>query len=316
MQSGEEDAALAIDAVGDDLAVLQLQIERRLDDLGRHLQQRHRHRHQLRQRQAAVALVHRFGQRIADAGAGPDHRRLLDAELRGDQIGALEADAADVARQPIGVLRDQPDRIGAVGLEDAHRPRRADAVAVQEDHDLADRLLIGPGGDDAVGALRADAVDLLQPLRRLLDDVEHLFAEGLDQLLGVDRADALDHARGEVLLDALGRRGRRRAQEVGAELHAMRPVVDPPAACLDELAGADRRGMADDGDQVALAARLHPQDAEPAVLVVEGDALDEAGEVLAVGCGLRRPHPRLTFPPPRSPGADSSSGAPLLPEPC
>ena len=119
-------------------------------------------------------------------------------------------------------------------------------------------------------------------LGRLLDDVEHLFAEGLDQLLGVDRADALDHAGGEVLLDALGGGRRCRAQEIGAELHAVRPVVDPPAARLDELAGADRRGMADDGDQVALAARLHPQDAEAAVLVVEGDALDEAGEVLLV----------------------------------
>jgi hypothetical protein len=42
--------------------------------------------------------------------------------------------------------------------------------------------------------------------------------------------------------------------------------------------------MADDGDQVALAACLHPQHAEPAVLVVEGDALDETGEILAFEC--------------------------------
>ena len=290
VQSGEEDATLAVDRVGDDLAILQLQIERGLDDPGRHLQQLDRHRHQLRQRQPAVALVHCFGERVADAGAGPDHRRLLDAELRRDLIGALEADAADVARKPVGVLRDQPDGVGAIGLEDAHRPRRADTVAVQEDHDLADRLLIGPGGDDAVGALGPDAVDLFQPCRRLLDDVEDLLAERLDQLLGVDRADALDHARGEVLLDPLGGSGRCRSQEIGAELHAMCPIVDPPAARLDELAGADRRGMADDGDQIALAARLHPQDTEAAVLVVEGDPLDQAGEVLALGRGRRPRH--------------------------
>ena len=134
-----------------------------------------------------------------------------------------------------------------------------------------------------LGALRADAVDLLQALGRLLDDVEHRFAERPDQLLGVDRADALDHAGGEVLLDALGGGRRRRAQEIGAELHAVRPVVDPPPARLHELAGADRRGVADDGDQVALAARLHPQHAEAAVVVVEGDALDETGEVLLAG---------------------------------
>ncbi len=95
-----------VDGVGDDLAVLQLQLERGLDDRGWHLQQLGGHRQQLLMRQPAVALVHRFGQRVADAGAGADHRRLLDAELLGDQIGALEADAADVAREPIRVLGD------------------------------------------------------------------------------------------------------------------------------------------------------------------------------------------------------------------
>jgi hypothetical protein len=45
--------------------------------------------------------------------------------------------------------------------------------------------------------------------------------------------------------------------------------------------------MADNGDQIAPAARLHPQDAEAAVLVVEGDALDKAGEFSrsAADCG-------------------------------
>ena len=37
--------------------------------------------------------------------------------------------------------------------------------------------------------------------------------------------------------------------------------------------------MPDDGDQITLAARLHPQHAEAAILVVEGNPLDEAGEV-------------------------------------
>src|SRR5512132_1876446 len=87
--------------------------------------------------------------------------------------------------------------------------------------------------------------------RCLFDGVEHLFVEGFRQLPGVNWADALDHSRGEVLLDALGRRRWRRTQEVGAELHAVCPIVDPPATRLDELAGADRRRMTDDGDQIA-----------------------------------------------------------------
>ena len=129
-----------------------------------------------------------------------------------------------------------------------------------------------------------DAVDLLQTLGLLLDDIEHRLAERPDQFLGVDRADALDHAGGEVLLDALGRGRRRRAQEVGAKLYAVGSVVNPPAARLHELAGADGCSVADDRDQVAMAARLDPQHAEAALLVVEGDALDQTGEVLAFGC--------------------------------
>jgi hypothetical protein len=105
-----------------------------------------------------------------------------------------------------------------------------------------------------------------------------------DQFLCVDRPDALDHAGGEVLLDALGRGRRRRAQEICAKLYAVRSVVDPPSARLHELAGADGRSVADDRDQVAMAACLYPQNAEAALLVVEGDALDQAGKVLAFRC--------------------------------
>ena len=70
----------------------------------------------------------------------------------------------------------------------------------------------------------------------------------------------------------------------GAKLHAVRPVVDPMFARVDELAGTDRRGMADDGDQVALSARLHSQDAKAAVLVVKGNAAGEFSRS-AADCG-------------------------------
>ena len=126
------------------------------------------------------------------------------------------------------------------------------------------------------GPLRADPGHLAQPLRRLLDEVEHRLAERAHQLLGVDRADAADHAGAEVLLDALQRRRRGRLQERRLELQAVGAVVDPGAAHLHPLAGGDAGGMADDGDQVPLAARLDPQHAEPALGVVEGHALDQA----------------------------------------
>ena len=137
--------------------------------------------------------------------------------------------------------------------------------------------------DDALGALGPDAGHLAQALGALLDDVEHRLAERLDQLAGVDRADALDHAGAEILLDALERGRRGGAQEGGLELQAVGAVVDPGAAGLDELAGADRGGGADHGDQLALAADLDPQHAEAVLGVVEGDPLDQAGQGLALG---------------------------------
>ena len=149
---------------------------------------------------------------------------------------------------------------------------------VQEDHDLADDLLLGPGGGDALGAHRADARHLAQALGLRFDDVEHLLAEGPHQLLGVDRADAADHAGAEILLDAVDRCRRRGLQKPRLELLAVGAVVDPFARRGDPLAGGDRRGVADDGHQIAMAACLHPQNAEAVLGVVEGDPLDEAGE--------------------------------------
>ncbi len=100
-------------------------------------------------------------------------------------------------------------------------------MAVQKDHDLPHRLLLGPGGENAGSANRPDAVDLVQPVRRRLDDVEDLLAEGAQELPGVGRADAPNHAGREVFLDAVGRGRGRCAQEPCLELLAVGPIVDP-----------------------------------------------------------------------------------------
>ncbi len=80
-------------------------------------------------------------------------------------------------------------------------------------------------------------------------------------------------------------------RKCGPELQAVGAVVGPGAGGLDPLAGRDHRGVADDGDEVALPARLQAQHAEAVLLVVERHALDEPGEVLRRrpgGRGLRR----------------------------
>jgi hypothetical protein len=56
----------------------------------------------------------------------------------------------------------------------------------------------------------------------------------------------------------------------------MGSVVDPFARRCDPLAGGDHRGVADDGDQFAVAARLDAQNAKAVFGAVEGDALDKA----------------------------------------
>ena len=74
-------------------------------------------------------------------------------------------------------------------------------MAVQEDHDLPDDLLLGPGVRDPFGPHRSDPRHLTESIGLGLDDVEDLLPEGLDHLLRIDRADAADHPRAQILLD-------------------------------------------------------------------------------------------------------------------
>jgi hypothetical protein len=55
------------------------------------------------------------------------------------------------------------------------------------------------------------------------------------------------------------------------ELLAVGAIVDP-------FAGGDDGGVADDGHQIAMSARLRPEHAETVLGVVESDPLDEARE--------------------------------------
>jgi hypothetical protein len=58
----------------------------------------------------------------------------------------------------------------------------------------------------------------------------------------------------------------------------VRAVVDPGPAGLNKLAGRDYRRVADDSNQVALAASFDTQNAEPVIGVVERDAVDQPGQ--------------------------------------
>jgi len=60
----------------------------------------------------------------------------------------------------------------------------------------------------------------------------------------------------------------------------MGTVVDPFARRRDPFSRGDHRGVADNGDQVAVAARLDAENAEAVLGVVERDTLDDAGQNL------------------------------------
>src|SRR5437763_16445189 len=127
-----------------------------------------------------MPVVHGLGERIGNAGPDPDQRRLLDAELGRNLIGGDKADPPDIASQAVRVLGDQLNGIGSVGLVDPYGSRGSDAVAMEEQHDLADDLLLGPARDDLSRTLGADAGHFAQSPGLLLNNFEYLLAEGTD----------------------------------------------------------------------------------------------------------------------------------------
>ena len=58
-------------------------------------------------------------------------------------------------------------------------------------------------------------------------------------------------------------------------------IVAPVAGCFKMLAGHDARHLADHGDRIALAGNLDARHREAVFRIVEGDALDDAGDGVA-----------------------------------
>jgi hypothetical protein len=93
--------------------------------------------------------------------------------------------------------------------------------------------------------------------------------EGADELLGVGRTDASDHAGGEVLLDSIGR-GR------GRKLLAVCAIVDPFAGRCDPLMGCNGGRMTDNGHDIPMPPRRDPDNAKAILDIMILDPLDQA----------------------------------------
>ena len=94
-------------------------------------------------------------------------------------------------------------------------------MCLQEDHHLAHEALVLPRAHDAGDALLTEPVHLAEPLRRLLQNAQRVEPERSDDPFGRFLADALDHARSEVLLDTDQRAWQELGDAVGAELLTM-----------------------------------------------------------------------------------------------
>ena len=83
------------------------------------------------------------------------------------------------------------------------RPGGADPVAVKEDHDLPNDLLLRPGVRDPLCPNRANARHLAKAIGLGFDDVEDPLPEGLDHLLCVDRPDGIEKYLGSGMIRGL-----------------------------------------------------------------------------------------------------------------
>jgi hypothetical protein len=132
------------------------------------------------------------------------------------------------------------------------------------------------------GALGADAGHLAKPVRLLFDEIEHRLAECTHEGTGVDRPNAADHPRAQILLNSL-ERGRVVVTCVALNCSpCSRTLTHHPVA--DELAGADDGSVPDHRHEIALPAGFDPQHAEAVLGIVQRDALNQLGEGLGWCC--------------------------------
>jgi hypothetical protein len=72
------------------------------------------------------------------------------------------------------------------------------------------------------------------------------------------------------------------------ELQPVLAVADPPSRRADELAGTDDGSVPNHGDKVALSAGFDPEETEPVLGVVVGDALHQPRQCLGWCCRAGR----------------------------
>src|ERR1035438_2623246 len=170
-------------------------------------------------------------------------------------------------------------------------------MAVQEQHDLSYLFRFLPRLLNSLPAFRSDPIDGLQFRDPVLDHAQDFGSETPDELLGQNRPNAFDQATAEVPLDPFNRGRRHGFHQPGLELKSVLFVANPPALGLQPLPGSYGRQRSKDRDFIAVSSDFYPKHTEAVFVVVESDALDQAGDFLGDrlvrNCGV---HAGMTGP--------------------
>ncbi len=164
-----------------------------------------------------MALGRGFQQRVQDAGLDTVIGICHDPHAAGDLIGYLEPDAGDIVGQPVGILPDDPVHTAAVLPVDLRGQVHGDAVLLEKDHGLPHIFLLLHLRRDVHGHALADALDLGQTLRLLLNDAEGVLLKAAHDTGRQSRSHAFDRAGPQIALH--GGRVPRRPDHVGFHGH-------------------------------------------------------------------------------------------------
>ena len=211
---------------------------------------------------------------------------MVKAHLFRDDIRRPETDAPDIIRKTVGILLYDPDAVISVGLVDPGGMAGRDVVALQEEHDVLDLLLLQPALFDPLHTHLADAGHLQQQIRILLDHVQRLRPELPYDAAGELRAHALDQTAAEILLNAVDRRRQRLLKSLHGKLAAVLAVDPPGTPEIQHASHMHIRHGAHYRHQILIALRPALDDRVAVFRILVSDAFHNAPQMFHLLCHL------------------------------